>query len=226
MFDIIFLSYDEPNADFHWERLKDNFPVAQRVHGVKGIYSAHYTAAVKARTPYFYVVDGDSEILDFNFDYSPSAKDNAMHVWYAHNPVNGLEYGYGGIKLLSKAFFTYQDGDRSVDVTTSLGDRVKVIREVASVTHFDTDPMRTWRSAFRECVKLSSKIIRNQKDHETEQWLNTWCTVAEGDHAVYALSGAKQGREYGELHRENLQQLRVINDFGQLREWFSHGVDL
>ena len=37
MFDIIFMSYQEPNADENWQRLVDKFPWARRVHGVKGL---------------------------------------------------------------------------------------------------------------------------------------------------------------------------------------------
>ena len=37
MFDIIFISFDEPNADENWKLLKEIAPHAKRVHGVKGI---------------------------------------------------------------------------------------------------------------------------------------------------------------------------------------------
>jgi phosphoribosylpyrophosphate synthetase len=33
---------------------------------------------------------------------------------------------------------------------------------VSNITAFNTDPYSTWKSAFRECVKLSSKIIDRQ----------------------------------------------------------------
>mgnify|MGYP001460781096 CR=1 FL=1 len=32
--DIVFMSYDEPNADQNWEKLKTKYPRAKRVHGV------------------------------------------------------------------------------------------------------------------------------------------------------------------------------------------------
>ena len=37
MFDIIFMSYEEPNAEEHWEAVKQKYPWARRVHGVKGL---------------------------------------------------------------------------------------------------------------------------------------------------------------------------------------------
>jgi len=38
MYDIIFISYNEPNADKNWLALKSRFPMAKRVHGIKGIH--------------------------------------------------------------------------------------------------------------------------------------------------------------------------------------------
>ena len=99
MFDIFFISYQEPNADVNFAILQDRFPIAQRVHGVKGIHQAHKEAAKKALTKMFYVVDGDALVEDdFNFDYEVPQKDmNAVHVWRSKNPVNELVYGYGGV---------------------------------------------------------------------------------------------------------------------------------
>ena len=104
MFDIIFISYQEPNAEANWKALKERFPMAKRVHGVKGIHQAHIQAANKSFTKMFYVVDGDAEIVDdFNFDHKVSEWDlDCVHVWRSRNPINNLEYGYGGVKLLSK----------------------------------------------------------------------------------------------------------------------------
>ena len=39
--DVVFLSYDEPNADLHYADLCNKVPWAKRVHGIKGSDSAH-----------------------------------------------------------------------------------------------------------------------------------------------------------------------------------------
>lgn len=41
MYDIVFISYGEPNAEANWERLKKRFPLAKRVKDVKGIHHTH-----------------------------------------------------------------------------------------------------------------------------------------------------------------------------------------
>ncbi len=53
MYDIVFISYKELNADENWEVLKSRFPTAKRIHGVKGIHQAHIAAAKKCFTKMF-----------------------------------------------------------------------------------------------------------------------------------------------------------------------------
>ena len=49
-FDIVFLSYDEPNAELHYADLCGKAPWAKRVHGVKGSDHAHKAAAELSST--------------------------------------------------------------------------------------------------------------------------------------------------------------------------------
>ena len=70
LFDVIFLSYDETNADENFEQLRKNmpFPFVKRINGVEGILNGHKAAASLSNTRYFYVVDGDSWVYpEFRF---------------------------------------------------------------------------------------------------------------------------------------------------------------
>lgn len=92
MYDIVFISYQEPNADENYAKLKERFPTTKRVHGVKGIHQAHIAAAKKCFTKMLWIVDGDAEILD-DFDYTVDDYNlDTVHVWRSQNPVNGLIY--------------------------------------------------------------------------------------------------------------------------------------
>lgn len=218
MYDIIFISYQEPNADTNFAKLKARFPRAQRVHGVKGIHQAHIAAAKKSFTKMFWVVDGDAEIVDtFNFDYvADDWSQECVHVWRSINPVNGLEYGYGGVKLLPKALTVKMDTTKP-DMTTSISPLFKAIDEVSNVTAFNTDPFNSWKSAFRECCKLASKLIDRQDNTETELRLDRWCVVGSD---LDAIAGARAGRAYGTSHKDDLEALKKINDFDWLKEQF------
>ena len=220
MFDIIFISYQEPNAEENFKQLQNRFPIAQRVHGVKGIHQAHIEAAKKALTKMFYVVDGDALIEeDFNFDYKVPEKDmNAVHVWRSKNPVNELVYGYGGVKLLPTNL-TLNMSIGTTDMTTSISDRFRPMEQISNVSAFNTSPFNTWKSAFRECVKLSSKVIDRQEDAETEARLDAWCKSDD----PMAVDGAIAGRKYGTENKNNKEAISKINDFEWIRQIYKNG---
>jgi hypothetical protein len=222
MFDIVFLSYNEPNADENWNLLKSRFPYARRLHGVKGIHRAHQVAAQMLGLPdKIWFVDGDNIIAD-DFDFTPPLDlwEDAVYVYRSKNAVNDLVYGYGGIKLFPKLKTANMPTD-GVDMTTSISENFIPIDNVASITKFNTDPYNAWRSGFRECVKLSSRIIDRQINHETEERLNTWCTVgSERPYGEYAIAGAQQGKEYGLSARGDKEKIKLINDNSWLKKKF------
>ena len=220
MYDIVFISYHEPNADENYAVLKARFPMAKRVHGVKGIHQAHIKAAKKCFTKMFWIVDGDAITkADFNFDYVvPNHQLDHVHVWRSQNPINDLVYGYGGVKLFPRKLTINMDTSK-LDMTTSISNKFKAVSEIANITAFNTDEFSTWRSAFRECCKLSSKIIDRQNNKETEHRLQVWQTVgADRPYGERAIKGAKAGTAYGTANRGNLEALKKINDFDWLKE--------
>ena len=222
MYDIVFISYEEPNADDVYAELKERYPMAKRVHGVKGIHQAHIAAAKKCFTKMFWVVDGDAKLKDdFTFDYICEDWDlDAVHVWRCQNPVNLLVYGYGGVKLLPRQLTIDMDVTKP-DMTTSISNKFYAHTEISNVTAFNTDPFNTWKSAFRECVKLSSKLIRGQIDDETETRLLIWCNEGMNNpNGDYAMMGARAGKKYGEENKDNKEALFKINDFDWLKEMY------
>ena len=237
MLDVFFLSYNEPFADEHYELLQLVAPHAKRVHGIKGIFNAHKECAKQSMTTHFYVVDADAIIeSEFNFDYTPSPDINwfegknyaikqtqCLHVWRSKNPINSLVYGNGGVKLFPKKAVMKAE-DWRVDFTTSVAVRAfKAMPQISNVNAFNTDPFNTWKSAFRECTKLSSKIIEKQKDDDTEQRLKIWCTVGkEQPYGKYCILGANHGKEYGEKFKDDIDKLNKINDFEWLKWKFTN----
>jgi hypothetical protein len=222
VFDIVFISYNELTAEGNLKLLRDRFPLAKHVSGVKGIHQAHIEAAKRSFSPMFWVVDADAIILDtFNFNYSLTKEEyDIVHVWRSRNPVNGLEYGYGGVKLLPKKLTLNMDLSKT-DMTTSISPKFKAMDEISNITAFNTDPFSSWRSAFRECTKLSSKVIEGQVSVETSSRLDTWCTRGiDAVYGDYAISGAIAGRKYGKENAANLAALSLINDFDWLKNQF------
>ena len=221
MYDVFFLRFDEPMADVHWSHVYSHLSRARVVRDIDGIHAAHRQCASLSRTSFFFVIDADNEIahpsvFDDVFKFKVSQWDvNYVHIWNAKNPVNGLIYGWGGIKLVPKKLILGMDKN-SLDMTTSFP--LKVIQEpaVASITHFNYGPLETWRSAFRECVKLTIS-----HDPDAASRLEVWRSSASGPYAAECLRGANEGHAYALAHRDDPEALRNINSYAWLRERFS-----
>ena len=220
MFDVFFISFGERLADKHWEIVRERAPHAKWIANVIGIRKAHFKAAQQSRTEYFWVVDADSELLpEFKFELDINRRDRASYFFHSLNPVNGLEYGHGGIKLLNK-FAVLKAPEDYFDFTTSVTEKNIVVPTVATVNRFNESEFATWRTAFREAVKLSSKLIHNQDNIETEHRLHVWMTQASGEYANYCISGAVAGNQFYLENSQSKEKLKSINDFSWLEEKF------
>ena len=230
MLDVFLLSYDEDFADEHFEILKMFVPMARRVHGIEGIFQAHQECARQSKTSHFYVVDADAVIeegFDFKFVPSPDIEaywhvpeTDCIHIWMARNPINGMTYGYGGIKMFPKDA-VLNATCTNVDMTTSLQLPIVIQEQVSNITAFNTDPFNTWKSAFRECVKLASRQMVGSYEKVDDKRLDTWCTVGADKHlGKWCLLGAQQGKEYGLSYKHDQEAISKINDFDWLRQRF------
>jgi hypothetical protein len=170
----------------------------------------------------FWVVDGDAEILDdWHFDYCPSIFNrDCVHVWSSRNPINELVYGYGGIKLFPRQLLL-DATTWHIDMTTGLG-KIKVMSRISNNTAFNTDEFSTWRSAFRECAKLTAGTIKNQIEDESQYRLDAWTSVGiDKPFGKYAIEGAKAGVEFAKQYKNDHQMLKKINDRDWLKEKFN-----
>lgn len=221
MYDIFFISFDEPNADENWNNLKIRFPRANRVHGIKGINNAHAVCASQSLTKMFWTVDADTVVdSDFAFDYAVMPWDEKyLHVWYSRNPVNSLEYGYGSIKLWPCAV-AKKKPNNWLDFTTTVG-KIKIIDRTVSTTNFNTDPFNAWKSGFREAVKLTAAIL-NSADQDAVDRLCGWVRSNTALYATETVTGAAQGIDFVLKHKHSGQPLQLINDFDWLKQEFAN----
>jgi hypothetical protein len=208
-FDIVFLSYDEPNADLHYADLCAKAPWAKRVHGVKGSDHAHKAAANLSETAWFITVDADN-IVDpsfFNLDLDMTDPKIQVYGWCGRNTINGLRYGNGGIKIWKKDFVlnmkTHEnsESDRG-QVDFCWEDGYRNFPRVYSESIITGSPFQAWRAGFREGVKmtlLDGVRVPPQEIKERIWWhnihrLRMWSTVgAHEEHGLYAVYGARLG---------------------------------
>ena len=209
--DIIFLSYDEPNAEKNYADLCNKLPWAKRVHGVKGSDAAHKACAELSETEYFVTVDADN-IVDpefFNVEIDlDELKLTPDHVfsWCGSVHVNGLRYGNGGLKLWTRNFVNSMKTHENSDPTDTKGlvefcfdDRYYQFNENYSESYTNASPFQSWRAGFREGVKMSLDQGARVKDLSTIWWQNydrllIWCNVGEDvEHGLWSMYGAREG---------------------------------
>lgn len=221
MIPIYFLYNDETNAEENLARLHTKAIDARAVKSVGTIFESHKHIANLCNEDRFYVVDADCWIVDsFNFDKQIELKPKSVAVFRAKNPINGLVYGHGGIKLFSKDCFSAERLDRP-DMTTTLADHYIKLNILASEHRFNYSPYATWRTAFREAVKLSAGVIKNGDDTETKERLAMWCEAGnETQYGYFAIQGARQGVAYA---KKSYADFNLVNNFAWLdikfKEW-------
>jgi len=221
--DVVFISYREQNAEENWIRVLERAPHAKRVDGVKGIFAAHCRAAEMATSDMFYVVDGDAWLVDrWTFDYQPSIWNrDCAYVWTSLNPINELKYGYGGVKLFPRQKLLDAWLWQGLDMTTEVMKNITVMSGISNETRFNTDEFATWRSAFRECVKLCYYLEQNPDDHLAKEKLNTWLYMDIGKpFTEYSLKGAADAVKFVDKNINNLNMLLKVNDRTWLEKEF------
>lgn len=215
MHDVVFLSYDEPEADRNFAALRSLVPHAKRVHGVRGIRPAHAAAADAAATEMLFVVDGDCEVTTPSvFEFEP-VPEEAMytHVWWADNPVVGLAYGNGAVKLFNRAALSSAK-HLNVDFSTHVGAGVVVHPEVVCVTRYASTPLHAWRAAFREGYKLTMAAQRGDADASLR--LALWLKRGWGQHGHFSVLGANAGAKHARAYGDP----KLVNDFDELNKLF------
>jgi hypothetical protein len=214
--DIVFISYDEKNADYNWNLLVEKYPYAKRVHGVKGLVPAIKEAARQSKTDWFYAVFGKTEIVDtFTFDYKPNYLQHpANYVFHAYNPILDYSYGHDGVVMYDKNW-VLQIEDWDLDLTMS--HHVVTIPVISCINRLDVSAWSAWRTAFREAYKLSYYLDKRYTIDD-EYHLYLWLTSENTEMGKYSKQGANLGRNY---YLENKERDYKINDWTWLQEYFN-----
>jgi len=236
--DLIFISYDEPNAEINFADLSNKAPWVKRVHGVKGSDAAHKAAANLSNTPWLITVDADNLVDSnfFNLDVDVSNSKIKVYSWLAENNVNGLLYGNGGLKIWHKDFIlsmkTHEasDSDRA-QVDFCWEDGYIQFKECYSKTIITGSPYQAWRAGFREGVKMTlvdGVKVPPQEIKQRVWWhnihrLRMWSSIGmHVDNGKYAILGARMGTYFANCTDWDY---RLVRDFSELEKIYNHNVD-
>jgi hypothetical protein len=212
-YDIIYLSYDEPNAEKNYADLCSKVPWAKRVHGVEGSDAAHKACAELSETDRFITVDGDNRIredfLNQEIDFDEHADlENTVISWCGRNEINGLTYGNGGLKCWPRDYVlkmkTHENADPNnahAQVDFCWDAQYIQMNSTYSDVYNNETPAQAWRAGFREGVKLATdrgvKISKEELKNNHWRclhWLYIWTMIgADVKNGLWAIYGAREG---------------------------------
>ena len=233
--DCIYLSYDEPQKEEFWVRIRNMVPWAKRVDGVKGSDAAHKAAAQASETERFILIDGDNipdeRFFNLTLEFADDTWQQAVFRWRARNHINGLMYGNGGISSWTRDFVfnmrTHEntDGRDETQVEFCFDPLYWSMHDCYSTTYPNSSSKHAWRAGFREGVKMcldrgkrpglvdfEVKVHNRNYDH-----LCIWQTVgADVDNGFWSIYGARLGTWMTMLNKE--WDYRQVQDFDALAE--------
>ena len=211
--DIIYLSYDEPNAEQNYADLCKKVPWAKRVHGVEGSDAAHKACANLSETDRFITVDGDNRIKEsflnqvIDFDEHTDLQ-NTVISWCGKNSINGLTYGNGGLKCWPKKYVlnmrTHENADpnnKHAQVDFCWDAQYIQMNSCYSDVYNNHTSQQAWRAGFREGVKLATdRGLRLSKEElKNNHWrclhmLYVWSMIgADVENGLWAILGTRTG---------------------------------
>jgi hypothetical protein len=217
---IKFISNGEPEAD-HWFNhcLKSSTGSdIQRIMNINGRMAAYKAAAESSKTDWFFAVFAKLEVdPDFDWDWQPDYFQEPKHyIFHARNPVNGLVYGHQAMIAYNKRL-VLETMESGLDFTLSRAHEVVPI--LSGTAHFNQDPWTTWRTSFREVLKLKH-FQQTSPSIETDFRLKKWCTIAEGNYAEWCLAGATDAVEYYNSVNGDYEHLKFSFEWAWLKSYF------
>jgi hypothetical protein len=233
---VVFISFDEPNCDENWEKLKAVTPHTNiaRVHGVVGFDAAHKAAAGEfADSDYVITVDADNEVdPKFYQQKLPIGMNGKVsYTWGGRQYTNGLMYGNGGLKMWSTEHLanmkSHELADEERDAVDFCWDfnRYKELPGCWSNVYTNGSPYQAFRVGFREGVKLSmeqGRLLgfdewRTTMHAANYQRLLTWMTIGKdvpnGAWSIFGARLAVKLLQYDNFDFVNIRDYNWFKDF-------------
>ena len=217
--DIIYISNGESNSEEMYEHLvRVAGREVKRVQNVNGRNNAFKQAAEISSTPWFFKIPAKLKMDEkFDWNWQPDYFQEPKHyIFHARNPLNGLVYGHQAAVLFNKRLVLETD---TTELDFTLSKAHEVIPICNAVAEFNADPWMTWRTAFREVIKLKHFSVISPSV-ETDYRLKTWLTKAEGEHAEWCLRGAADAVEYYTSVNGNYTALMLTYEWDWLKTYF------
>jgi hypothetical protein len=223
LLDIVYISNGEPLAEKHYQHLVKTVKTGNKIHridGINGRTEAYKAAANASNSAWFFAVFAKIEVNpEFDWSWKPDSLKGPMHyIFHAHNPVVGIEYGHMAVIAYNKST-TLSTEHTGLDFVMTRPHTV--IPTLSGTAHYNQDPITTWRTAFREAIKLKHNGGLGEK-YRLQQWL----TETNGNFGEWSSKGAIDGLEYYNSTNGDFEKLMLSYDWNWLNQYFQNKYNL
>jgi hypothetical protein len=215
LLDIVFIDNGEPDAELNYQHLVRVCGTNQihRSSGVNGRVAAYQAAAKLSTTPWFFAVFAKLEVSEqFDWCWQPDRLQQPKHyIFHALNPINGLEYGHQAMIAYNRELVL---GNTGVGLDFTLDSEHEVVPILSGTAHDGKNPWVTWRTAFRECIKLRASLPDIENEHRLSQWLTRDNTTGQ-----WSQKGAEDAVEYYDSVNGDFAELKKSYDWAWLASY-------
>lgn len=221
LLDIVYISNGEPLAEQNYQHLLKHAKAGNKIHRVdkvNGRTEAYQAAARVSNTPWFFAVFAKLEVNPaFDWTWLPDADSGPEHyVFNATNPINNLVYGHMAMIAYNK-MLTLTTDTPGLDFTLSKPH--KSIPLLSGTARYDQDPVVTWRTAFREVIKLRN-FLKQDEDPDALYKIRCWESVGQGDYGLWSIHGADDANEYFDNCMGEHDRLKLTYEWTWLDQYF------
>jgi len=220
--DIVFIDNGEPNAEHNYKQLGESASLRwiNRIHrssGINGRVAAYRAAAELSTTPWFFAVFAKLQVeKKFDWAWQPDRLQEPKHyIFHAYNPITALTYGHQAIIAYNRELVL---SNTAPGLDFTLDQAHEVVPVLSGVAMYNDSAWMTWRTAFRECIKLKHSLPDVENEYRLSQWLsNTRTFRSLLQNSEWSVRGAEDAVEYYEQVNGDFAELRKSYDW----EWLA-----
>ena len=221
--DVIFIHNNEKDSNINLNQCHMTMPVDMEFKissGINGRLAAYKAAAEMSSGDWFLAVFAKCFMLPgfADFKWRPDYWQQAKHyIFYNHNYDLNLTYGHMAPIAYNKRLMLENTG--GLDMT--LSQEHTVVPIVLSETRL-TDPWETWRTSFRETVKLMYYAKTDpsiELHYRLDRWINA--AVCWTKHNPWYQYGSKDAVDFFESVDGEWAWIMLTNEWDWLRQKFN-----
>lgn len=217
--DVVFVSNGESEAESNLDHLRQCLPNTVTLHviqNVQGRVASQHAAARASTTPWYFLVPAKLRVnAQFQWHWQPDRLQAPKHyIFYAKNPITGLEYGHQAMVAYNRALVLNTQG---LGLDFTMEQAHQVVPKLSGTVNIGLDLRTAWRTAFREAIKLKNSLPDVENAWRLEAWLST---PGHDDIAVWTRRGAQDGIEFWEQNQG--PSLMRSYDWAECHEWWQN----